>query len=168
MRCLTPTETSRWLAERGLIGEPYYDKSPDSPTFYLQFHTPKTEDGIESLVRSYFGIIIPDQETLIEMNDWASYLPEQMEVVTAIRSQHGEDRWLIHAPGHLISAEDVEWGIRLFSTSVAFGWSSHVYAPVAGTTLFNWEGDLFDFFTESEELWLGMKDLVIGSGLEIT
>ncbi|TDU81066.1 hypothetical protein EI77_00368 [Prosthecobacter fusiformis] len=124
---------------------------------------------MEAFARHYFLNISPDAESLIHMTDWGLYEPSQMIAITGIRGSRGEDRWLIDAPGHRLTSEEVELGISLFSLSASFAWSSYVYSPSHCSTLYNWEGDIFDFWTDSVEVFAEMKLLLTQHNLtEIT
>ena len=74
-----------------------------------------------------------------------------MIAIDDIRSSREEDRMLIDAPGHILTSGQKEIGISLFSLSVSFAWSSYLYSAQKHSTLFNWEGDVFDFWTDSEQ-----------------
>lgn len=75
---------------------------------------------------------------------------------------------LIEAPSHEIGSEEAEVGISLFSLSSSFEWSAYLYAPVHGSTLYNWEGELFDFYTNSQETLERMRQIVEKFGLAVT
>lgn len=65
----------------------------------------------------------------------------------------------------LIKAAKPQTGISLFSLSIAFEWSTCLYSPVNRSTLYNWEGEILDFWTDSEEALAEMRRLVEEFGL---
>lgn len=75
---------------------------------------------------------------------------------------------LIEAPSHEIGTYEAELGISLFSLSSSFEWSAYLYSSVHRSTLYNWEGALFDFYTNSQETLELMRQIVQKFGLVIT
>ena len=59
---------------------------------------------------------------------------------------------LIDSPGHIITPSEREIGISLFALSASFAWSSYIYSPHHRSTLYNWEGEVFDYWTDSAEV----------------
>ena len=80
-----------------------------------------------------------------------------MITVLGIRSSRGEDRILIDAPGHILPAPEEEIGVSLFGLLTSFGWSSYLYSATSDTTLLNWEGEIFDFWTNFQQDFDEMK-----------
>ena len=155
MRCATDSEISDWLEERSLVKDPY--RGGSSPDFYLQFYVPTKHRCLDFFTRDYYLGIIPESESLIHMTDWPLYQPSEMMAVTGIRSSQGDDRLLINAPGHCLTPEEMEIGVALFSISASFEWNADLYSPVHRSTLYNWEGEIFDFWTDSETAFTKMK-----------
>lgn len=158
MRCLTTHEVSEWLRERAIPQDPYHQGK--APTYYLQFHAPVRHRQSDAFVRHYFERIIRESESLIHMTDWGLYQPSEMIAITGIRHSFGEKRILIHAPGYTLDPGEAEVGICLFSLSVSFGWSSYLYSLNKRSTLYNWEGDIFDFWTDNHSALAEMKTLL--------
>ena len=158
MRCLTDSEVSEWLRREEIQEDPYERGSVHD--YYLQFRAPTADGHMDALVRHYWERIIPGSVAVVHMTDWGLYKPSEMTAVVGIRSTHGEKRALIEAAGHLIEPGEAEVGISLFALSASFEWTSYLYAPPARTTLLNWEGELFDFWTESREAYAEMRRLL--------
>ena len=59
---------------------------------------------------------------------------------------------LIDSPGHIITPSEKKIGISLFALSASFAWSSYIYSPHHRSTLYNWEGEVFDYWTDSAEV----------------
>jgi hypothetical protein len=155
---MTDNEVSGWLMERNLIEDPYHRTS--STRHYLQFRVPVERRRLEEFARQYFERIIPGTTSLLHVTDWAHYTSEEMAAFTAIRSGGGEERDLIEAPGHLIAPAGLDAGVILFSLSVAFGWTAYLYSLPDRTTIYNWEGELLDFWTDSAERFSEMERMV--------
>ncbi|MFT5467320.1 MAG: hypothetical protein ACI8UO_002424 [Verrucomicrobiales bacterium] len=159
MRCVTDIEVSEWLCERSVPEDPY--RGDTTPDHYVQFYTPSAHRRLDAFVRHYYERIIPDSETMVHMTDWGLYLPSEMIAIVGVRSSIDEKRRLIDAPGHWMTSAENETGISLLSLSASFAWSSYLYCPTQRSTLYNWEGEIFDFWTDSvaavDELKLIMK-----------
>lgn len=158
MRCLTNNEVSEWLEARAISQDPYHNE--DEPIHYLQFYAPTRHLRLDAFTRDYFKRIIPESEPLIQFTDWGLYQPSEMIAITGIRHSFGEKRNLIDAPGHQIDQDETELGISLFSLSASFAWSTYLYSTNEKTTLHNWEGALFDFWTDSHSALAEMKELL--------
>jgi len=105
---------------------------------------------------------------LVHMTDWALYKPSEMIAVTGIRSIHGENRWLIEAPGHLIGPDETELGISLFALSASFGWTAYLYSPLDSAILLNWEGEIFDYWTDNQQALSEMRKILVDFDLSET
>ena len=158
MRCLDNKAITDWLDSRSLSEDPYHRGS--SHEFYLQFYTPNDHSTFDAFVRHYYDRIISDLDSLIHMTDWSLYQKSDMITVSGIRSSSGEDRMLIDAPGHVLPHAEMEIGVTLFGLSTSFGWSSYLYSQRHRSTLFNWEGDILDFWTDSEDRFSEMRLMI--------
>ena len=158
MRCLTNQEVTEWLRKHSIPEDPYSGVS--SPRYYLQFYPPLAHGFIDAFVRTYHLLMMPDSEAMVHMTDWSTYEPSEMLAIMGIRSMSEENRWLIHAPGHLLTPEESETSVALFSLSASFAWSSYLYCPKYNSTLFNWEGEIFDFWTDCVVMMAQMKRLL--------
>jgi hypothetical protein len=165
MKCLTDREVSEWLGEHGIPERPY--KSREAAVHYLQFHAPGSYPRLEALMQSIHCRLTSGTGWLIQIEDWAHYTPSQMIAVQGIRALAGENRLLIDSPGHLIEADEADTAISLSSLCAAFGWSAYTYSPLARTTLYNWEGEIFDFWTDRAELYAEMQRIAAEFSLEI-
>lgn len=123
---------------------------------------------LDAFTRHYYEQIIPASHTTVRMTDWSQYQPSEMIAILGIRSNANELRKLIEAPGHHLTPEESETGISLFSLSASFGWSSYLYSPTHRSTLYNWEGSIFDFWTDSRAAIENLKSLLKQFGLDQT
>ncbi len=149
MQCVTEGEIEKWLLNRTIPSDPYH--SDVSPEFYLQFYAPVRHRQLDAFTRHFYDGIIPESDTLIHMTDWGLYQQSEMIAIVGIRSSRGEYRHLIEAPGHIIPSGSPELGISLFSLTASFAWSSYLYLSQGHTTLYNWQGEIFDFWTDNEQ-----------------
>ena len=88
--------------------------------------------------------------------------------IAEIRESRSERRSLIEAPGHELTPEEIELGVSLFSLSASFDWTAYLYSPLNRSTLYNWEGELFDFWTDSEGSFAEMDRILKQFELEKT
>ena len=145
MKCLTENEISQWLDQYGIVGDPY---AKSHSACYLQFYAPQKHQAIDGFIRRCFDLVFCSTDTLLHITDWGLYTPSEMIPVMGIRSLHSEERLLIEAPGHLFDSAEAEAAISLMALTASFAWSSYLYCPTNRSTLYNWEGDIFDFWTD--------------------
>ncbi len=155
MRCLTHSECSEWLVSRSIAEDPY--RSGSSVGYYLQFYAPAHHSQVDAFARSCFERVIPDETFLIQVTDWSLYRESEMIPILGIRRNSGECRPLIESPGHLLESSERELGVALFGLPASFGWSSYVYGFPSGSTIYNWEGEIYDFWTDSRAVFNAMK-----------
>jgi hypothetical protein len=82
-----------------------------------------------------------------------------MRLIDLVRTTHGERRPLIDAAGHLFPTDEKDDLVGLFSLTVAYYWSAYLYFPSSKTTLFNWEGEIFDFWTDDPNCYAKLLEL---------
>jgi hypothetical protein len=166
MKCYTVNEIIDWVGTRGVPYSPYGGKR--TPNHYVQFVPPQTHRKTEAFIRHYLWNGLSAKPILIHLTDWGLYEPSEMIVIEAIRGRYGETRSLVDAPGHAFPPEEKETAIALFSLSASYGWSAYLYSEVDNTILRNWEGDLFDFWTDSERQFKEMLELLEKFKLKLT
>jgi hypothetical protein len=166
MQCLIEDEVANWLNGNCVTFRPY--ESSRSPEQYLQFRAPVGRSAIELFVRSVLESNRGSGHFLIHLTDWSLYTAVQMQAVDALRSVVGETRSVIEAPGHLFSSDEHELATRLFGLATGYGWSSYLYFPANTCTIFNWEGELYDFWTCDQSRLATTSELVVRNGLAIT
>lgn len=122
MRCVTSQEIADWLFVHHIPQDLHHRAL--EPRYYDRFRPPANQPLLDAFIRKYYATVIPSSSSMIHICDWDTHPPSDMNVVTGLRSQFQENRWLIDAPGHLLHADEAEWGIALFSLSASFGWSA--------------------------------------------
>ena len=158
MKCLAEGEVNVWLQERGIPKSPYSGEI--APKYYFQFYAPSEYRTTDAFLRLYYSRILSEDESLIDVTDWSLYLPSEMTAIDGIRRLSSERRRLIDASGHWLTAEEAETGVSLFSLTAAFMWKSYLYSKSDRTTLYNWEGEIFDFWTDSKKVLTELRLLV--------
>ena len=163
MICFTRDETADWLARYDVTPSPY-GKSKQ-PAHYIQFRLPPRSIANFAFIRSFLKLT--DGEVLVDVTDWPLYEPAEMVVVDSLRREHGEQRNLIDAPGHALLREESELAIAIYGSAGNFQWNSYLYLPNDLATLYNWEGDLYDFWTKDLERLREMQNLVDDFDLQL-
>lgn len=163
MKCISDREISGWLLDHDLPEDPYRGEA--APDHYLQFSVPKSFLALEAFVRRFCSRIVPEAESLIHFTDWGLYQESQMVAIAGIRAGSGEYRALREAPGHVLPVGSGEVGVALFGLATSFAWSCYLYCPLERTILYNWEGELLGFWTDSdlkkEEMRMLLKEFEI-------
>jgi hypothetical protein len=166
MQCLTDKEVTHWLHDHSIPEDPYNVRSTHAG--YIQFYPPKERESLDSFVRNYHSLMILDSSAMVHITDWSTYDEADMHKIMRMRSMYNENRWLIDAPGHLMTNDECEVSVTLFSLTACFGWSSYLYCSNHRSTLLNWEGDIFDFWTDSGAMMTQMNRLLMMFQLKLT
>lgn len=158
MKCLTDIEQTELLSSWSVPEDPYHGSL--SPTYYSQFYPPKQFRALQYFTLAYLEFFGADRPGLVAFTDWGLYAPHEMALIDTTRLAEGETRPLIEASGHHFGPEEKNKMVAAFSLGVAYGWSSYLYLPNHKTILFNWEGDIMDFWTDSAENFSQMASLL--------
>jgi hypothetical protein len=151
MTALPLEECKKWLAARGIDHDPY---SRSGGSGYCHVTGAFTDlHRAHAFIRNLMAHgLKPSGEVLLEINDWPLYNEDEMAVVQAFRASFGEARDLIDARGHMFGPAELNPCIGLFNLTVMYGWSAYLYVPDPPLTVFNWEGEIFDFWSSQKEL----------------
>ena len=132
----------------------------------FQFRHPTGTLTSFSFVREFLDLV--QSEILIHVTDWPAYLPAEMITVCALRRYcWDESRSLLEAPGHLFQSSETEQLIALYGTVGNFEWNAYLYTPNDQATIYNWEGEICDFWTNNQGLNDAALKLVDRYGLEM-
>lgn len=163
MKCLSSAEITTWLENQNVTAKPGFQSY--SPAYFLQFEVPSGSLKNWAFIRNF--LLNADQEVLVHITDWSTYSPAEMEVISAIRLKWGETRILLDAPGHLISKSEMELTVAIFGHTVNCQWSSYLYLPNDSGTFFNWEGELYDYWTDDQSQHSRLIDLAKDMDIQI-
>lgn len=164
MKLLTQNQVAKWCKDVGQIEDPYTGSV--APPFRGQFRAPLTYRQVECFVRCMLCDIVFGNEVLIVLMDMAPATRSQEIIYSALRCSFAEQHATADTPGYLLSRENIEYGVALFSISVCFGWKSYLYGRQDQVILYNWEGDILDFWTEAKERYAQAEDVFRNFGLE--
>ena len=149
MKCLTSHECREWISQHALTEQPYGTKT--APPYYIQFDAPERFSAITAFTNCLAENFWEDGPACISIADWALYEPYEMRMIELFRQAHLENRQLIDAPAHIFVREESNDLIGMFGLTTAFQWTAYLYLPASKITILNWEGVIFDFWSESEE-----------------
>lgn len=159
MHLLETTQQARWLAERNLPVEPYEKGSYDLE-FYLQFHVPKSFRGIEYFTKGVIECAGKGGQLLVTVTDTVMAEPFETRLFERLRTPNMESKRLIDQPAHLFDHEEDEDVIAMFSLTVALEWKAYLHFPASRSVLYNWEGEIFDFWSADYEVFKNLSQLV--------
>jgi hypothetical protein len=163
MKCLTQLEIASWLDAQCVTSEPYGNHN--APAHCLQFKRPANAVANSELIRQFLNAT--SGEVLVHIADWPAYKPAEMAVADALRRQHNETRNLIDAPGHLFAPSESELAIAIFGHTANYEWNAYLYTPNDMATLYNWEGELYDCWTNDPATHLAVQTLVDSFGVAL-
>jgi len=143
MQCFTPIECSEWLRQRGITELPY---ATNRQTMTLQFEPPRSPRKLVAFTRQLFDAFGEFPGALLQFTDWNTHNPDEMAMIGSLRRSHGEQRWLIDAPGHVFASTEAADAIGQCYVAAMFGWSVYLYLATGAGTVYFWEGDLIDLF----------------------
>ncbi len=165
MQCFTPSECSEWLQQRGIIEFPYGTKRE---AMTLQFEPPRNPRKLTAFTRELFGAFGEFSGALLQFTDWPLYQPDEMALIVSLRRSHGEQRWLIDAPGHLFAPTEMAEAIGHYYLASIFDWSVYLYMASGAGTVYFWEGDLIDVFGFDKSISQNIHELVKSYDLRVT
>lgn len=148
MKCLTPEEISDWIRNNGQIKDPYTGHA--EPVFRVQCTAPAYYFAIECFLNVLFDQVITGGDLLVQATDWEPTQDCRDFVFQALRHEIGENRPVADAPGFLATPAERQRAVALFAVMTCFKWKCYAYGSHDQITLYNWEGDIFDFWTDSE------------------
>jgi hypothetical protein len=168
MKCLTPVEISVWLRNTGQVADPR-SKGKKS-AYHITFNAPPDYNyqAFESYWECIIGQVVMTGDLLIVVADADPSLPCQDFIHDAIRKTANERRSVLEAPGYSIDYNEREKAIALLSLSSCFGWKCYLYANHDQTAFLNWEGKIFDFWTDSESKKDTVEQIMQNFGLSLS
>jgi hypothetical protein len=154
MRFLTPTEWQAWCGQRQIPLRETGWLRPDigAGHFHIVDVPYHSDSGAKvAMARFLFSFAAPAPETLILVDDWAVWPSSQhMPLFMRFRQALGENRPLIEAPGHLVTAADSEDAVSIVATSLLFIWDCYGISS-SGRDAFYISHDEFSYFASRDE-----------------
>lgn len=164
MRILTPEQITNWISLHNQIEDPYLGE--EQPLFRIQCYAPRNYTAIESFVEVFCDQIITSGDLLCHITDDSPTKPSRNIVLDDIRKNLYETRPLQDAPGLLAERNEMWNIIAIFSLICCFEWKGYLYGCHNQLILYNWEGEIFDIWTNSEIKHNEILDVVKSFQLE--
>lgn len=153
MRFLTPAQWQIWCTERKV---PLRDLGWVRPDIVaddfdtIDLPCPADSGAKVSLARQLFSLVGSEAETLLLVDDWAVWPSSQhLPLFTRFREAFGERRPLIEAPGHLVTADEVDDAVSIVATSLLFFWDCYGISS-SGRDAFRISHDEFCYFASRD------------------
>jgi hypothetical protein len=167
MRILSSTELAAWMTANKLPSEPYA-QGGEAFAFYLQFHAPQSFRSIECFIEALLHHAGTGGETMVTVVDTVNLYDYEYRFFEKLRFPAGETKSILEAPAHLFSAHEFTDVIPMFSLTVGWQWQAYLHMPRSRSVLFNWEGELFDLWTDDRAVLTGVRELLERFGLRET
>jgi len=164
MKTLTAEEVSTWLAKQGQVEDPF--NGPVDPRYRIAFNVTMDYSACDCFLRCFLDQIITRGDVLVVVDDAAPAEPSHDFISQALRSSVGEARAIEEVPGYLLTYEDREKAVALFALMSGFRWKCYLYGSYNQIALYNWEGDIFDAWTDSESILAQIRLQVRTFGLK--
>lgn len=149
MKGLTDREISGWLQSHGLIEDPYLRGR--EPAYRVVGRASGIYARMEGFLEVICDQLMSEGDLLIHITDSFSPRESRNYIASAVRQKAGELRSIEDAPGMLVNRSEVDHAVAQFALCCCFGWKSYLYGTRDRMTLYNWEGEIFDFWTDSEQ-----------------
>jgi hypothetical protein len=155
MKYISPQAASDWIRALGTIEAPYSIKP--SPLPWKQYPTPETASPVNTLVKR----LVDAKSALLVFNDWSFYHPEdwqyykphQLGFVEAMRGIASQHPGFSQGLALFFDAIEHDELTSHVSVSLELGWSVYLYPETASATVFFWEGDLIDVWSQSRAIF---------------
>jgi hypothetical protein len=164
MHCFTPTECSKWLQEHSIFESPYGNRFQE---MRFQIEPPRNPRSLIQFTRGLFDTFGEFPGALLQFIDWNTHNADETAMIDSLRRGHGEKRWLIDAPGHLFASHEIAEAIGHCYLTTIFDWSAYLYPASGIATVYFWEGDLIDFWSNDDLFTRKIEDLVKNYDLRV-
>ncbi|WP_144062271.1 hypothetical protein [Cupriavidus sp. GA3-3] len=149
MKALSPSECSAWLKREGCRENPYGGKE-FSPASYIQFAISKADGGVSQTIDCIRTLLGSPRTCLFQVTDWSRYAEHENSRLIDLESKTSGnpfDAW-----GMVFDASEVDEMFECCFRVVQCGMSAYLYVPRIATVYF-WEGDLVDVWTNGPAMW---------------
>lgn len=159
---LPPAQCTKWLQDRNIVESPYGSKKSKSK-YSDQYKIVKREEFasevVEKLEPFKDALLVVTDWNFYHPDDWQYYKPHQLpftKMAHALIFEHNPIRYkgfgllYIQNPAEIVSH---------IKHCIEFGWSVYLYPDSADTTLYFWEGELMDVWSDSKTTFSNLKKL---------
>lgn len=153
------------MARRGLPANPY-QSGGEKFEFYLQFYAPKELRSTECFTEGVLSFAGSGDEIMMTVVDTEMPYDYEERLFNTLRFPGRQPEEIMESPAHLFDTEELRDVIPMFSLTVGWGWESYLHIPASRTVLLNWEGEIFDFWTDEQSVFSGISDMLKTFGLK--
>jgi hypothetical protein len=152
MRVLTQLETQQWLQKHGHVEDPHVNldlnKLPSNYS-HSQRYSPSAYGTIESFTDQYLSEITPEGDWLLQITVWDVWCDSRGYIIKSLLPTFDEACAYRQMGSFLFNSAERPKAIAIFSLTSCFMWKSYIYGEFDQSVLYNWEGEIFDFWTTS-------------------
>ena len=161
---ITATECTKWLHDHNMVESPYGLKENKSK-YCDQYKITKREEFsseiIEQMGSFKDGLLVFMDWNFYHPEDWKYYKPYELPFIEMVHTTTSKQNPSFDKGSGFLYADDQR--IELIShikLSIELGWSVYLYPDSATTTLFFWEGELMDVWSDSKIIFSNLKKLL--------
>ncbi|HEY4294668.1 hypothetical protein [Luteibacter sp.] len=142
-RFLTPTESSAWLASRGLVEKP----AAGAPgTNFFQFAPRPTFVSLRELFTALLAVSEPFDGGLLLFDSWHWEGGCASDPTASYRRGRGDSRSLHQVPGFVVGANEAMEAAELLAMTVERRWGATFYSASKRVTFVLRDGNQVDVF----------------------
>jgi hypothetical protein len=140
----------------------------ESFEFSLQFYAPKTFRSTECFTEGLLGFAGGNGNVMMTVIDTVSPYDYEERLFNRLRFPEGQPTSIVETPVHLFASEELRDLIPIFSLTVGWQWQAYLHMPASRSILLNWEGEIFDFWTDEQSVFSGVAGMLETFGLRET
>ena len=154
MKYISPQDASDWIRLHEIIESPYAIKPSNIP--YKQYPAPKISSSLNPLVQrlvdSKKALLVFTDWSFYHPDDWQYYKPHQIGFVEAMKDIATQYPDFSKGLALIYEAAEHAELISHINVSLELGWSVYLYPETASATMYFWEGDLIDIWSDSKSI----------------
>lgn len=166
MKWLDKRGATQWKITHEQFVDPYRDGC--NAKIWIQFEAPAEYTTLECIVKCFLAeVLCESEEFLVDFVDWSPSQTCRDLLIEALRLKSCGIGQLQNSPACLCTSAEMDWVMALFVLSSCFEWKAYLYGSHGNTGLYNWEGEIWDFWTDSDAHWNKMNTILESFGLRI-
>ncbi len=142
-----------------------YQEGDDVFEYFLQFHAPKTLSSIQCFTDALIALAGTGSEVMMTVIDTESPYDYEARFFSKLRFPVGEPKSIVEAPAHLFQPDELSDLVPMFSLTVGWHWEAYLHMQRTRTVLLNWEGEIFDLWTNDQGVFSGVAGMLQTFGL---
>lgn len=160
-------EHAAWLATQNLPAKPY-EHGGGKFEFYIQFYAPTRFRATECFTEGLLSVAAEKGELLLSVTDMVTPYDYEEQLFDRIRFCGAASAPAADSYAHLFAADEIRDSIPMFSLTVGWQWSTYLHMPHTRTVVLNWEGTIFDLWTDDPQVFSDMPQMLQNFELSTT